>query len=90
MIVFIPRMSLTSNFVETGCRSGEGTESFPNGDKYSGSWNSDLKHGFGTMVYANGARPHFTGESLLAAFPSMGRRTAPTTVSTAPTEAWPT
>jgi hypothetical protein len=38
----------------SGCRSGEGDETFPNGDKYSGSWHSDLKHGFGTMIFANG------------------------------------
>lgn len=37
-----------------GKRHGTGTQKYPNGDKYYGSWRDDLQHGEGTYFYKDG------------------------------------
>ncbi len=47
------------SFFLVGCVVTE-TYTWPNGDKYTGEWKGDFKHGKGTYFYANGNK--FMGE----------------------------
>ncbi len=43
-----------------GKPNGQGTETFPDGDKYEGGWKNDNKHGHGTLTISDGGK--YVGE----------------------------
>lgn len=36
--------------------SGKGTYTYPNGNKYEGEWQDDVKSGYGVLQYVNGEK----------------------------------
>ena len=59
--ILLPALAITLmiSILLEGCVVSE-TYTWPNGDKYTGEWKGDVKHGKGTYFYASGNK--YTGE----------------------------
>ena len=54
LLLALPMFCFGQKCISGNCVNGQGTYTWPNGEKYVGEYMNGLKHGQGTFTYADG------------------------------------